>query len=150
MLFRSGDGSVLVTRMLPNESCELPGCAFLTMVGNPEIMRSEIPLYRHVGGGTGVNHASLRHQVCEIVDDTVFVFDHRTVQSFVGSLVGSHLYFSFREQLERISINPVIGTSKMSYIQRREREKNKPLQRTVFLCAEGAGVRSDCDHHYAS
>ena len=51
---------------------------------------------------------------------------------------------------EERSINPVIGTSKMSCIQRREREKNKPLQRTVFLCAEGAGVRSDCDHHDAS
>lgn len=111
-----GDGGVLVTRILPNESCELPGCAFLTMVGNPELMGTETSLYRHVGGGTSVNHASLRHQVCEIVDDTVFIFDQCRIFQI---LVGNHLYFSFRE-LGRISINLMIGTSKMFY---RHREK---------------------------
>lgn len=93
-----GDGRVRATWMLlTNVSCELPGCEFVTIVGNPELMGTETSLYCHVGGGTGVNHASLRHQVCEIVDDTVFIFDHRTDQSFIGLLVGSHLCFSFRE-----------------------------------------------------
>lgn len=32
----------------------------------------------------------------------------------------------------------------------KEIEINKPSQRTGFPCAEGAGVRSDCDHHDAS
>ena len=120
-----GDGSVLVTRMLPNESCELPGCAFLTMVGNPELMGTETPLYCHVGGVTCINYASLRHQVCEIVDDTVFIFDQCRI---FQSLVGSHVYFSFRE-LERISINLMIETSKMFY---RHREKMKRRDGTTY------------------
>ena len=109
-----GDGRVRATWiLLTNVSCESPGCEFVTVVGNPELMGTEISLHCHVGGVTGINHASLRHQVCEIVDDTVFIFDQCRIFHI---LVGSHLCFSFREQWERISINSVIGTSKMSYI----------------------------------
>ena len=90
-----GDGRVRATWMLlANVSCEFPGCEFVTIVGNPELMGTETSLYCHVGGGTGINHASLRPQVCEIVDDIVFIFDQGCVFQI---LVGSHLCFSFRE-----------------------------------------------------
>lgn len=74
---------------------------FRDIVGNPEFVGTEMTLYCHVGGDTGVNHASLRHQLCEIVDGTVSIFDHRTVQSLIGSLGGNHLYVSFREGVGR-------------------------------------------------